>query len=176
MSHQTISRTSPAGSYLTREQVLEVINQACPPSEYRGKRVLLIVPDATRTCPLDIFFEGIFDQIGAVVAALDVMIALGTHQPMSEEAICHRLEISLEERRAKYGSVRFFNHEWNNPLALKRIGTISANEIKDESGGLFAMEVPVNVNRRLFDYDQLIIVGPVFPHEVVVFSGVEGIH
>jgi len=36
--------------------------------------------------------------------------------------------------------------------------------------------VPVNVNRRLFDYDQLIIVGPVFPHEVVGFSGVEGIH
>jgi lactate racemase len=171
MSYQTISRTSPTGSYLTREQVLEVINEACPPSEYRGKRVLLIVPDATRTCPLGIFFEGIFDQIGAAVAALDVMIALGTHQPMSEEAICHRLEISLEERRAKYGSVRLFNHEWNNPLALKRIGTISADEIKDESGGLFAMEVPVNVNRRLFDYDQLIIVGPVFPHEVVGFSG-----
>src|SRR5258708_32742628 len=89
MSHQTISRTSPAGSYLTREQVLEVINQACPPSEYRRKRVLLIVPDATRTCPLDIFFQGIFDQIGAVVAALDVMIALGTHQTLSEEASCH---------------------------------------------------------------------------------------
>ena len=69
---------------------------------------------------MGIFFEGIFDQIGAAVAALDVMIALGTHQPMSEEAICHRLEISLEERRAKYGSVRLFNHEWNNPLALKQ--------------------------------------------------------
>jgi nickel-dependent lactate racemase len=77
---------------------------------------------------LGIFFESIFDQIGAAVAALDVMIALGTHQPMSEEAICHRLEISLEERRAKYGSVRLFNHEWNNPLALKRIGTISEDE------------------------------------------------
>ena len=27
------------------------------------------------------------------------------------------------------------------------------------------------INRRLFDYDQVIIVGPVFPHEVVGFSG-----
>src|SRR6201982_3948019 len=171
MSYQTISKTSPPGSYLTREQVLEVINEACPPSEYRGQRVLLIVPDATRTCPLGIFFKGIFDQIGAAATSLDVMIALGTHHPMSEEAICHRLEISLEERRAKYGAVRLFNHEWNNPSALKRIGTISADEIKNESGGLFAMEVPVNVNRRLFDYDQLIIIGPVFPHEVVGFSG-----
>src|SRR5260221_14649386 len=54
---------------------------------------------------------------------------------------------------------------------MKSNGTFSANEIKDESGGLFAMEVPVNVNRRLFDYDHLIIVGPVFPHEGVGFSG-----
>ena len=33
------------------------------------------------------------------------------------------------------------------------------------------MDVPVNVNRRLFDYDHIIIAGPVFPHEVVGFSG-----
>src|SRR4051794_13319766 len=167
MSSPTLSRTGPTGSYLSHEQVLEVIHEACPASEYRGKKVLLIVPDATRTCPLGMLFKGIFAQVGTVTAALDVMIALGTHQPMSEEAICHRLEISLEERHGKYGSVRLFNHEWHNPSALKYIGSISADEIKNESGGLFAMEVPVNVNRRLFDYDQLIIVGPVFPHEVV---------
>ncbi len=171
MSFQTISRTSPPGSYLSSEQALNVIAEACPVSEYRGKRVLLIVPDATRTCPLGMLFRGIFDQIGAAATALDVMIALGTHQPMSEEAICRRLEISLEERQSKYGTVRLFNHEWDNPSALKHIGTISAGEINELSGGLFAMDVPVNVNRRLFDYDQIIIAGPVFPHEVVGFSG-----
>src|SRR5262249_39045571 len=118
MSFQTISRTSPAGSYLSNEQVLEVINEACPTSEYRGKKVLLIVPDATQTCPLGMLFKGIFAQIGAAAGALDVMIALGTHQPMNEEAICYRLEISLEERRGKYGTVRLFNHEWANSSAL----------------------------------------------------------
>jgi len=171
MSSQTISRSSPAGLYLTNEQVLEVINEACPTSEYRGKKVLLIVPDATRTCPLGMLFKGIFAQVGTVAAALDVMIALGTHPPMSEEEICHRLEISMEERRGQYGTVRLFNHEWQNPSALKYIGTIPARDIEELTGGLFAMEVPVNVNRRLFDYDQIIIVGPVFPHEVVGFSG-----
>jgi hypothetical protein len=50
--------------------------------------VLLIIPDATWTCPLGMLFKGIFEQIGAATTALDVMIALGTHQPMSEEAIC----------------------------------------------------------------------------------------
>jgi FMN-dependent dehydrogenase/Lactate racemase N-terminal domain len=81
------------------------------------------------------------------------------------------LEISIDERRIKYATVRFFNHEWDNPEALKHIGNISAEEIKKLSDGLFAMEVPVNVSRRIFAYDQLIIVGPVFPHEVVGFSG-----
>jgi hypothetical protein len=55
-------------------------------------------------------------------------------------------------------------------LALKHIGTISAGEIKNLSGGLFAMDVPVTVNCRLFEYDQIIIAGAVFPHEVVGFS------
>src|SRR5690349_11544727 len=163
MSFKTIARTSPSGCYLADEQVLEVIHEACPASEYRNKKVLLIVPDATRTCPLDVLFKTIFNRIGAATAALDVMVALGTHQPMNEEAICQRLGSSLEERRARYGSVRLINHEWDNPLALKRIGTFSAEEIKRLSDGLFAMEVPVNVNRCLFDYDQLIIAGPVFP-------------
>jgi lactate racemase len=171
MSSPTISRLSRPGSYLASEQAREVISEACPSSEFRGKKVILIIPDATRTCPLGMLFKGIFDQIGAEAAALDVMVALGTHQPMSEEAICRRLEISVEERRAKYGAVRLFNHEWDNPQALKHIGTIPAQEIAKLSDGLFSMDVPVNVNRRLFDYDQVIIAGPVFPHEVVGFSG-----
>src|SRR5258708_26405758 len=33
------------------------------------------------------------------------------------------------------------------------------------------MDVPVEINAKVFDYDQIIIVGPVFPHEVVGFSG-----
>jgi nickel-dependent lactate racemase len=171
MSAPTISRVIAQGTYLTNAQVREVIREACSTSEYQGKKVLLIVPDATRTCPLGMLFKAIFEQIGAGAAAFDVMIALGTHQPMSEEAICHRLEISLEERKAKYGTVRLLNHEWNNPSALKYIGTIPADDIKNLSGGLFAMDVPVNVNRRLSEYDQIIIAGPVFPHEVVGFSG-----
>jgi lactate racemase len=171
MSFPTIARTSPSGTYLTNQQVLEVINEACPVSEYRGKKVLLIVPDGTRTCPLGMLFRGIFNQIGAEAAAFDVMIALGTHQPMSEAAICSRLEISIEEHTQKYRTVRLFNHEWDNPSALEYIGTISAREINNLSGGLFAMDVPVTVNRRLFEYDQIIIAGPVFPHEVVGFSG-----
>src|SRR6185295_16149809 len=70
-----------------------------------------------------------------------------------------------------YRRVEFINHEWDNPAALREIGTLPAAEISDLTGGLFSMEVPVEINQRVFDYDQVILIGPVFPHEVVGFSG-----
>lgn len=149
----------------------ETIEQACPVKDYRGLRVLLIVPDGTRTAPVGQMFRMLFEQIGDACRAFDVMIALGTHPPMTEEAIHQRLEITAAERRQVFGKVRVFNHSWNNPASLQTLGTISSKEIEEISNGLFTMEIPVQINRRVFDYDQLIIVGPVFPHEVVGFSG-----
>ena len=166
-----ISQTAPADRTLTREQVADVIAEACPAKDYRDKKVLLIVPDGTRTAPVGLLFQTLYRHIGEATKAFDVLIALGTHQPMSESAICQRLEISAAERGESYRRVRFFNHAWNDPAALRRIGMIRADEISRLSGGLFAMDVPVDVNRMVFDYDQVIIVGPVFPHEVVGFSG-----
>jgi len=166
-----LSHIAPEGTNLSAGQIRAFIAKACDPAEYRGKKVLLIVPDGTRTCPLDQLFCGVFDQIGAATATLDVMIALGTHQPMSEEAICERLGITLEQRRAAYSTVRFFNHAWDEKTALRNIGKITIEESRELSGGLLAEEVPVEVNARVFDYDLLLIIGPVFPHEVVGFSG-----
>ena len=166
-----ISKTASPGSTLTREEIADVIAQACPAKEYRDKKVLLIVPDGTRTGPVGRLFQTLYRRMGEAAKAFDVLIALGTHQPMSETAICRRLEISELERGETYRRVRFFNHAWDNPSALKRIGVIPADEISRLSNGLFAMEVPVDVNRMVFDYDRIIIVGPVFPHEVVGFSG-----
>ena len=59
---------------------------------------------------------------------------------------------------------------------------IPAEEIAQLSGGLFSMDVVVEVNRLVFDYDQIIIVGPIFPHrssrvfgqEQISFPGVSG--
>lgn len=156
---------------ISAEKVTEIVAHACPAKDYRGKRALLIIPDATRTAPVGLLFKTIHRQLGEAAAALDILVALGTHQPMSEEAICERLEISIDDRRNQYKKVRFFNHAWNEPSALRNVGTIPASEISELSGGLFAMDVPVEINKLVFDYDQIIIVGPVFPHEVVGFSG-----
>src|SRR5207244_3416713 len=126
---------------LTNAQVRDLIEEACPAKDYRDKRVLLIVPDGTRTAPVGLLFQTLYRQMGEVTKAFDVLIALGTHQPMSEAAICQRLEISEAERRETYRRVRFYNHAWNDPAALKRIGVIPVDEISRLSSGLFAMEV-----------------------------------
>lgn len=166
-----ISQTAAPGGSVSPAQVSEIVAQACPVKDYKNKKVLLIVPDGTRTAPVGLLFKTLFAQIGDAAAHFDILIALGTHQAMSEAAICDRLEISTTEHGSTYRKVRFFNHAWDNPEALKRIGTISAKEISELSNGLFSMDVPVEINKLIFNYDQIIIVGPVFPHEVVGFSG-----
>jgi nickel-dependent lactate racemase len=170
ISHSALGSGAP-GRVLTHHEVREIAASALPPEDFRGKRVLLIVPDNTRTAPVGLLFKTIHEIIGHETAALDVMIALGTHQPMSETAINERLEISTQERATEYSRVRFLNHAWDDANQLAHIGTIPAGDIEELSGGLFAMDVRVEINKAIFDYDQLIIVGPVFPHEVVGFSG-----
>ena len=168
---QPLSLTPAPGQLLDAEQVRIFIARALPAADFVGKKVLLIVPDGTRSCPLGMLFKAVFEELGGVTMALDVMIALGTHVAMSEQAICERLEITQDERRDKYAGVRFFNHEWDNPAALRNIGVITREQSAELSGGLLSEEVPVEINARIFDYDQLVICGPVFPHEVVGFSG-----
>src|SRR5438093_13063994 len=115
------SKTASPGHALTRDQVVELVAQACPTKDYRNRKVLLIVPDGTRSAPVGLLFQTLHRQMGEATQAFDVLIALGTHRPMSETAICQRLEISEAERRETYRRVRFFNHAWNDPAALKRI-------------------------------------------------------
>src|SRR5438046_1883529 len=104
-----ISATAPSGQTVSKANVADMVAQACPAKDYSGKRVLLIVPDATRTAPVGLLFKTLHEQIGGVAAALDVLIALGTHQPMTEEAICERLEI-----RRPTGAVRVASGTINN--------------------------------------------------------------
>ena len=74
-----LSQISEAETPLTGEQVNSVVAEALLATEYTGKKVLLIVPDHTRTAPVGQLFKAIHAQIGGSTAKLDVMIALGTH-------------------------------------------------------------------------------------------------
>jgi nickel-dependent lactate racemase len=170
-SNTLLAGCQPANGRVSPAQVAEVVAVACPREDYRHKRILVIVPDGTRTAPIGLVFQTLHAHLGGVAGKLDVLIALGTHPPMSEAAICERLEITPEQRAETYRNVAFHNHAWDQPAALREIGSIPAAEISRLTDGRFAMDVPVEINRLVFEYDQIIIIGPVFPHEVVGFSG-----
>ncbi|MFZ0033624.1 MAG: lactate racemase domain-containing protein [Sedimentisphaerales bacterium] len=140
-------------------------------NDYSGKRLLVIIPDNTRSGPIGDVFKIIYDCLNRKVKAIDCLVALGTHPPMTEEQICTRLGMTLSERNSKFARVKFFSHEWGKAQTFTTIGKISADEIRQISGGLFCEEVDVAINKLIFDYDEFFILGPVFPHEVVGFSG-----
>ena len=156
---------------LDDDEVRRLVAEGCAQLPVDGKRVLVIIPDGTRTAPIPLLFRLLFEQLGCRVTQLDYLIALGTHPPMSEAAIDQLVGISAEDRAEDYPHVNIFNHHWSEPEMLRNIGTISRREAADLTGGLLADEVPVTLNRLIFDYDQLLICGPVFPHEVAGFSG-----
>lgn len=153
---------------LDNSAIVAWVNQHLPVEDFRDQRVLLIVPDSTRTAPLPVLFPVLRRLLGSVTRQLDVLVALGTHPPMPVGKIRSMLGIAEDD---PCDDVGLYNHEWDNPDALATIGTLTQQQTQEISGGVLSMEVPVQINRRVLEYDLAFVVGPVFPHEVVGFSG-----
>ena len=156
---------------LSDEQVHDWFARELPASDFSGKRVLLLVPDTTRTAPMPLLFRAAHDRLAPVTRQIDVLVALGTHPPMEEAAICQMLGISPADRAGRYSHVGLFNHEYKKTDELIEIGRLSEKDTAAISDGRLTLEVPVAANARIKDYDVLLVLGPVFPHEVVGFSG-----
>jgi nickel-dependent lactate racemase len=165
-----IGRGSP-DKFLTESEVRDLMAEALAQAELDGRRVVIIIPDGTRTAPMPLMFRLFHELLSPRAARLDFLIALGTHQPMSEEAINRHVGVTAEERATKYSNVNIFNHRWDKPDQMVELGEISEDEIERITSGLLRQSVKVRLNRLIFDYDRIIICGPTFPHEVVGFSG-----
>jgi len=157
------------GSFLDAGRMRAIVAEGLAPLGLDGRRVLVIIPDGTRTMPMPEMF-GLFESVlGPRVPALDYLVALGTHQPMSDAQLSRLVGRPVVDGRS--GASRIFNHRWDLPGTFATLGTIPAAEIRDLTGGLCEQDVEVALNRLIFDYDHILICGPVFPHEVVGFSG-----
>jgi lactate racemase len=154
---------------LSQDEVRQIVAQAAAGLNLTGKRVLTIIPDGTRTMPMPLMFQLLQDEIGTQAAACDYLIALGTHSLMSEAQLTRLLGCPVVNGTC--GNARVFNHRWDLPSTFVDLGTIPADKVAEASGGLLSEPILVKINRLLFDYDQVLICGPVFPHEVVGFSG-----
>ncbi|MCJ7812538.1 lactate racemase domain-containing protein [bacterium] len=156
---------------LTESQIHGLFSEAFAKCGLSDKRVLFIIPDHSRTAPIAALFRIIYPLLAERIKRLDFLIACGTHPPMSEEAIESHVGITHTQRQTIYSKARFFNHEWNNPDQLTIIGKINKDEITEVSNGFMHEQIDITINKRIFDYDILIIMGPTYPHEVVGFSG-----
>ena len=155
--------------FLSDADVRRIVAEGFASAAIDGKRLLVLIPDATRTMPMPLMFEALAGTLGPRVAALDYLVALGTHQPMSDDHLSRLVGRPVTDGRA--GSSRVFNHRWDLDGTFVTLGTIPAAEIGQLSGGLLEVDVPVSLNKLLLEYDHIVICGPVFPHEVVGFSG-----
>jgi nickel-dependent lactate racemase len=155
--------------YLSAEEFQSVVRSGLQSLPLDGRRVLVLIPDGTRTMPMPAMFDALERELLPRVAALDYLVALGTHQPMSDAQLGRLVGRDVVAGQA--GKSRIFNHRWEDPEAFVKLGTIPASEIADLTGGRLKQDVPVALNRLILDYDHVLICGPVFPHEVVGFSG-----
>jgi nickel-dependent lactate racemase len=155
--------------YLTPEDVAGIARDGLAALPVDGRRVLVIIPDGTRTMPMPLMFDTLERELGPRVVALDYLVALGTHTAMNDAQLSAHIGRPVENGRA--GARQIFNHRWDDPETFAPLGVIPAREIADLTEGRLREEVPVALNRHATEYDHVLICGPVFPHEVAGFSG-----
>ena len=112
------------------------------------------------------------DALGTRPASVRVVIALGTHDYMSDEAIGKLMGCEPGRFADTYPGWEIVNHLWRDEATFANLGTVSRERIAELSDGrLTDRDMTVLVNKLVVDTDISLILGPVLPHEVVGISG-----
>lgn len=162
-----------AGTTLPHARTHAALQEAFA-GRHAGERVLVLIPDHTRTLPLPSLFRSMVDAL-AEAASVTFMVALGTHPPLDEAHLNRLVGITAEERTGRYRHVRLVNHGWQDPAALTSIGVLPQARVQAIAGARWhptlGGDVDVRLNRAVLEHDHVIVLGPTFPHEVVGYSG-----
>jgi nickel-dependent lactate racemase len=150
------------------EVVRDFVHAQLDDPRYDGSSVCVLVPDATRSCPLPLLLDAVHAALAGRVRRLTVLIALGTHAPMTDEQIARHLG---GHPATRYPGMTVLNHAWWEPATFVSLGVISADRVAELSEGRLREAVDVRLNRAVVEHDVTLVLGPVFPHEVVGFSG-----
>ena len=164
---------SPPGQLLSNDKIIETLHIGLD-GKFTNQRVLVLIPDHTRSLPLPFLFRSLNDVLHDT-KQVDFMVALGTHPPLRDESINKLVGISVGERDGRFKRIGLLNHAWNTPSDLTSLGIIEQDEIKQIAGEHWHPSLPdeinIRINRAALEYDHILILGPTFPHEVVGFSG-----
>jgi len=166
------SATTP-GQPLTRQEIAQALETGLA-GRFTKQKVLVLIPDHTRSLPLPLLFRLLVDTLGDA-RQLDFMVALGTHPPLQETQLNQLVGITPEERNGLSRRVNLLNHAWEDPSALAGIGAMETDEIKTIAGDQWHASLPgrvdIRINKAALECEQILILGPTFPHEVAGFSG-----
>lgn len=167
------SQASKASGLLNASEIRSVFTQGLS-GRFVNQKVLALIPDSTRSMPMKEVFP-IIVEILREASQLDFMVALGTHPAMPLDSIHRMVGISAEEHATTYRHIGLLNHVWNDPGMLTSLGTLEQDEIRRIAGESWHDSLPeivdIRINKSVLNYDQILIIGPTFPHEVVGFSG-----
>jgi nickel-dependent lactate racemase len=170
-STASVAQIGGPSDVLTDDQVREFVIGRLDSADLDGRSVCVLVPDGTRSCPLPLLLSALHQALHGRASRLTVLVALGTHAAMDEEALAPHLGYEAGALAARYPSMQVRNHAWWDPSELMDVGTITSDRIAELSDGMLHQGTRVRINRAVVEHDVTLIVGPVFPHEVVGFSG-----
>ncbi len=151
--------------------VREFVVRSLAGADLDGRSVCVIVPDGTRSCPLPLLLSAVHEALSGRATAVTVLVALGTHAAMDDAQLAAHLGYPDGDPAARYPGFAVLNHEWWHPQTFVTLGTIDAARVTELSEGRLREPVQVALNRAVVEHDVSLVVGPVFPHEVVGFSG-----
>ncbi|MFX4272508.1 lactate racemase domain-containing protein [Propionibacteriaceae bacterium Y1685] len=127
------------------------------------ERVLLLPPDITRAhAGVGWITEHFYKLLDAQGAEVHVIPTLGQHVPHTPEV-----------NQWMFGSIpeeRIHAHDWKN--GVTHLGTIPAEFVAEQTGGVVDWEIPVDINTMTVTehWDLIINIGHVVPHEVLGYA------
>jgi nickel-dependent lactate racemase len=172
-TNDVVSAAAPQGRVLGETEVASALASGLA-GRFAGQRVLVLVPDHTRSVPLPMLARHVHACLEDA-REVHFMVALGTHPPLSEERLRSLLGMDPGSPLSSDPRVRVSNHAWYEPETLTSVGVIPRDEVKAIAGARWhptlGGDVDVLINRAVLEHDHVLILGPVFPHEVVGYSG-----
>jgi nickel-dependent lactate racemase len=170
-SAASAARVGDASTVLAEDAVTDFVTEQLAAHPFDGRSVCVLVPDHTRTCPLPLLMRAVHGALHGRVTRLTVLVALGTHAPMTDEALAGHLGYAPGHLEDSYPGTTVVNHEWWKAETFVDLGTIPSARLAELSDGRLNLDVPVLLNRAVVEHDVALVVGPVLPHEVVGISG-----
>jgi len=152
---------------LTEEQLEGIVKESL--KHFKSvKKVLLIHPDYTRTDFSDKLVPLIYQELkNKGMTQIDSLNAGGTHRKMTETEIREKLGISSQNIFN-----HFYNHKYNDPQQLIKLGEISASFVAEKTKGELSKSIPVVVNKLITeDYDLIIALSGTVPHAAAGYAG-----